>query len=131
MQASTATQGSKRPAKVLKAQDLLRVITDTLDDKKAEDIVSIDLNGKSSIADFMVIATGRSQRQVSALADYVVDAMKKAGHKDFRTQGQEQADWILIDAGDVVIHLFRPEVRDFYGLDKMWGTRLDETEVIN
>eukprot|EP00389_Voromonas_pontica_P000504 GDKH01000737.1.p1 GENE.GDKH01000737.1~~GDKH01000737.1.p1 ORF type:complete len:80 (+),score=23.34 GDKH01000737.1:185-424(+) len=79
----------------------------------------------------MVIASGRSQRQVSALADYVIKGLKQAGHKDIVVQGLEQADWVLIDAADVVIHIFRPEVRSFYNLDKMWGTALEDNETVN
>lgn len=103
----------------------LEAVVTCLEDRKAEDIVAIDLSGKSSIADHMVIASGRSARQVAALADYAIEALKELGLKGLSVQGQDQADWVLIDAGDVIVHLFRPEVRDFYGLDKMWGADLD------
>jgi ribosome-associated protein len=79
----------------------------------------------------MVIASGRSQRQVSALAEYVIKGLKALGHKDMVVQGQEQADWVLIDAGDVIVHIFRPEVRSFYNLDKMWGTEIEDGDTVN
>ncbi len=109
--------------------DVLDNIVTSLDDNKAEDIVSIDLDGKSSMADHMVIATGRSQRQVAALTDYVVKGLKGMGVKDLVIQGLEQADWVLIDAGDVLVHIFRPEVREFYNLDKMWTA--DQSDLVN
>jgi ribosome-associated protein len=98
----------------------------SLDDDKAEDIVVIDLAGKSSIADFMIIATGRSQRQVAALAEHVREKLAALGVKRVSTEGLSQADWVLIDAGDVIVHLFRPEVRAFYNLEKMWGVSLGD-----
>lgn len=110
---------------------LLKTAQDCLDENKAEDIVSIDLAGKSSIADHIVIANGRSQRQVAALSEYVVKGFKEAGHKDIVIQGLEQADWVLIDAGDIIVHIFRPEVRSFYNLDKMWGTELEAEDAVN
>lgn len=102
------------------ARALLDLIVKTLDDNKAEEILTIDLAGKSSIADFMVIANGRSGRQVTALADYVVKAVGEAKMGPCRTEGKSAGDWVLIDAIDVIVHLFRPEVREFYKLEKMW-----------
>ncbi|RMB07893.1 ribosome-associated protein [Eilatimonas milleporae] len=131
MQVNTETPGVTHPQQGLEPRTLLDTVVSTLDARKAEDIVSIDLAGKSSIADFMVIASGRSQRQVAALADHVLKTLKEARVKNISVQGLEQADWVLIDAGDVVIHIFRPEVRSFYNLDKMWATDLDETDVLN
>jgi ribosome-associated protein len=93
----------------------------SLDDDKAEDIVVIDLAGKTSIADYMVVASGRSSRQVGAMAEHLRDKLKTAGAHAVEVEGMAQADWVLIDAGDVIIHLFRPEVRTFYNLEKMWG----------
>jgi ribosome-associated protein len=87
---------------------------------KAEDIVTIDLTGKSSIADAMVVASGRSQRHVAAVADHVVKDLEEAGLPGIKVEGMRQADWVLIDAGDVIVHVFRPEVRAFYDLEKMW-----------
>lgn len=92
----------------------------TLDDDKALDVLVIPLAGKSSIADSMVIASGTSQRHVSAIAEHLRDSLKSSGVKGVAIEGQTQGDWVLIDAGDVVVHLFRPEVRDFYQLEKMW-----------
>lgn len=93
---------------------------------KAEDSVTIDLAGKSSIADYMVVTSGRSNRHVASMAEHVIKDLHKAGIKDVRVEGMRQGDWVLIDAGDVIVHVFRPEVRDFYGLEKMWaGTRGD------
>ena len=102
-------------------EDLESLILDTLDDDKAEDVVAIDLRGKSSVTDIMIIASGRSARHVSALADHVIRALKEAGRGRARVEGLQTCDWVLIDAGDVVIHLFRPEVRAFYNLEKMWS----------
>lgn len=100
-------------------QKVLEIITRTLDDNKAEDLTVIDLEGKSSIAGHMVIASGTSQRHVAALADKVFENLKQAGHKAVM-EGEEKADWVLIDAFDVIVHIFKPEVRDFYNLEKMW-----------
>ncbi len=131
MQASSETLSVTDPIPVVKTEDLLKSVISSLDDNKAEDIVSINLAGKTSIADHMVIASGRSQRQVAALAEYVIKGLKALGHKDMVVQGQEQADWVLIDAGDVIVHIFRPEVRSFYNLDKMWGTEIEEGDTVN
>ena len=99
---------------------LLEAVCASLEDDKAEDIVVIDLTGRSSMADAMVIASGRSTRQVAAIADKLLERLK-AGHGiTARAEGLETADWVLIDAGDVVVHVFRPEVRDFYQLEKLW-----------
>lgn len=105
------------------------IVEQTLDVGKAENIVSISLNGKSSIADHMIIASGTSARHVSALADQLSRKLKKEGYTILSIQGQSEANWILVDAGDVIIHLFRPEVRDFYNLDKMWLTPQDGIEI--
>jgi ribosome-associated protein len=88
---------------------------------KAEDSVTIDITGKSSIADFMVVASGRSQRHVASIAEHVVKDVEKSGVPHVRVEGLRQGDWVLIDAGDVVVHLFRPEVRTHYNLEKMWS----------
>ena len=97
------------------------LVLDQLDDDQAQDIVSIPLEGKSSIADFMVIASGRSTRQVASMAQKLAEKVKQAGHGPVRLEGLPAADWVLIDAGDVVVHLFRPEVRSFYNLERMWA----------
>jgi len=90
-----------------------------LDDMKAEDILTIDLRGKSSIGDYMVVSSGRSQRHVGSVADKVVEDLHKVGVRA-HVEGAPHCDWVLIDAGDVVVHVFRPEVRSFYNLEKMW-----------
>ncbi len=131
MHTSSETQSVADPSPALAAEDLLKTAMTCLDDNKAEDIVSIDLAGKSGIADYIVIANGRSQRQVAALTEYVVKEFKKAGHRDLIVQGLEQADWVLIDANDIIVHIFRPEVRSFYNLDKMWSTELDAKDSVN
>lgn len=97
------------------------MILDQLDEDQALDVVSIPLEGKSSIADYMVIASGRSTRQVAAIANKLAERLKKEGYGSPRIEGLPAADWVLIDAGDVVVHLFRPEVRSFYNLERMWG----------
>ena len=99
---------------------LLSLVLASLDDDKAEDIVTIPLAGKSEMADQMVIATGRSSRQVSALAEKLVERLKQDLGLVARTEGRDLGDWVLIDAGDVIVHIFRPEVREFYQLEKMW-----------
>ncbi len=103
------------------SEALEALIVSVLDDDKAEDIVSIDLTGKSPVTDFVVIASGRSNRHVGALADHLLTAIKEGGYTPAKVEGLSAADWVLIDAGDVVVHLFRPEVRAFYDLEKMWG----------
>nr|WP_229658652.1 ribosome silencing factor [Tsuneonella deserti] len=103
------------------ASRLHALVMAQLDDDQAQEIVSIPLAGKSSIADFMVIASGRSTRQVAAMAQKLAEKVKQAGFGNARIEGLPAADWVLIDAGDVVVHLFRPEVRSFYNLERMWG----------
>ncbi|WP_425374618.1 ribosome silencing factor [Pseudolabrys taiwanensis] len=88
---------------------------------KAEDTVSIDLAGKTSIADYMVVTSGRSDRHVISVADRVVKDLEKAGVKRIRVEGAKQGDWVLIDAGDIIVHVFKPEAREFYNLEKMWS----------
>ena len=103
------------------AEPLHQLVLHSLDEDQAQDVVSIPLEGKSSIADHMVIASGRSTRQVAAIATHLAERLKKEGHGNPRIEGLPAADWVLIDAGDVVVHLFRPEVRSFYNLERMWG----------
>lgn len=100
---------------------MLKLVQKSLDDDKAQDIVVIDLGGKTSIADFMVIASGSSQRQVGAMADHLKEQLKGKGVQGIAIEGANQCDWVLIDTGDIIVHLFRPEVREFYNLEKMWG----------
>lgn len=98
----------------------------SLDDDKARGVVVIDLAGKTDIADFLVIASGTSQRQIGAMTEHLRERMKKNGLNRISIEGMPRCDWVLIDAGDVVVHLFRPEVRDFYNLEKMWGAPVAE-----
>ena len=98
---------------------------------KAEDTVTIDLTGKSSIGDYMVVTSGRSQRHVASIADEVVKELHKAGVSRLRVEGQRVGDWVLIDAADVIVHVFRPEVRTFYNLEKMWSGRGGDTRPAN
>jgi len=111
---------SKRPD----AAETLRLILDRLEDMKAEETVTIDLKGKTAFCDAMVVTSGRSNRHVGAVADRVLEGLKKAGIPDARVEGMPHCDWVLIDAGDVIVHVFRPEVRAFYDIEKMWaGTK--------
>jgi ribosome-associated protein len=108
------------------AEETLRLVLARLEDMKAEDTVTIDLRGKSSIGDAMVVTSGRSNRHVGAVADHVVKDLEDAGIPGLRVEGLPHCDWVLIDAGDVIVHIFRPEVRSFYNLEKMWsGPRPD------
>jgi ribosome-associated protein len=102
------------------ASALLDIVLASLDDAKAENIVTIDLKDRTSIGDFMVIATGRANRHVGAIADQLIDKLKEAGEGRVKVEGQPQCDWVLVDTGDIIVHIFRPEVRDFYNLEKMW-----------
>lgn len=109
------------PAVVAEPGTPLATVHAQLDDDQAQEMVTIPLAGKSSIADHMVIASGRSTRQVAAMAQKLAERLKKDGHGPVRLEGLPAADWVLIDAGDVVVHLFRPEVRSFYNLERMWA----------
>jgi len=105
-----------------RSRAVLEVVSAALDDAKAEDIVCIDLENKTPIGDFMIVASGRSNRHVGAVADQVLRKLKDAGEGSARVEGMPQCDWVLIDTGDIIIHIFRPEVREFYKLEKMWST---------
>ncbi len=106
---------------------MLDLILNSLEDDKAEDIISIDLAGKSAIADHMVVATGRSTRQVGAIAEKLAQRLKDAFAISVKIEGKGAGDWVLVDAGDVIVHVFRPEVREFYQLEKMWLQPISET----
>ena len=108
------------------SRTLCDFIKDVLDENSAQDVVEIDTRGKSSIADYLLVASGRSNRHVSALADYVQRGLKERGMKDLGVEGLTASDWVLIDAGDVILHIFRPEVRVFYNLEKIWSVPLPE-----
>jgi ribosome-associated protein len=114
--ASEDDQGAAAPGVVLE-----RLLLERLDDEKAQDIVFIDLKDKSSVADGMIVASGRSHRHVGAMADHLLRALKDSGHGKARVEGLPHCDWVLIDAGDVIVHLFRPEVRAFYNIEKIWS----------
>jgi ribosome-associated protein len=101
---------------------LAHLIVNALEDAKADEIVSIDLAGKTSLGDYMIVASGRSQRHVGAVADQLMDKLKEAGVRDVRVEGMPLCDWVLVDAGDVIVHIFRPEARAFYNLEKMWAS---------
>ncbi|MCL7465467.1 ribosome silencing factor [Phaeovulum sp. NW3] len=115
MTADVSAQGSD-----VTSEQLLARIIESLEDDKAEDIVSIDLRGRSSMADYMVICSGRSSRQVGAIAEKLMDRLKQDFGRICKIEGKDQGDWVLIDTNDVIVHVFRPEVREFYQLEKMW-----------
>ena len=121
--ASAAIQSMSETVDTIQAEpgSLHELILKQLDDDQAQDLVSIPLAGKSSIADHMIVASGRSTRQVAAMAQKLAVKIKHSGEPSPRIEGLPAADWVLIDAGDVVVHLFRPEVRGFYNLERMWG----------
>ena len=110
------------------AADLKTVAETSLDDDKAEDVVVLDLAGRAGFTDYMVIATGRSDRHVGAMADHLIRNLKQAGLPSVPAEGMERCDWVLIDGGDVVVHLFKPEVRSFYNLEKLWNENSRERD---
>ncbi len=105
---------------IANSEDLLALILSSLDDDKAEEVVQIDLRGKTEIGDYMVICSGRSTRQVSSIAEKLVQKVKDETGRTSKVEGKDIGDWVLIDTGDVIVHVFRPEVREFYQLEKMW-----------
>ncbi len=104
------------------AEETLNLILSRLDDMKAEDTVTIDLRGKSSLTDYMIVTSGRANRHVGAIAENVTKGLSEVGIKGAHIEGLQNCDWVLIDSGDVIVHVFRPEVREFYNLEKMWTT---------
>lgn len=106
----------------MEADTLTNLVVDALDDLKAKDIQVLDVRGKTNVTDFMVVASGTSNRQVKALAENVLEKTKTAGVKPLGTEGEAEAEWILVDLGDVVVHIMQPSVRDFYQLEKLWNT---------
>ena len=118
-----ATRSAKKPAAAVVAPDvvLMDEIVRWLDDAKAEDIVNIDIRGKTSIGDCMIVATGRTDRHVGAIADQLQKSLKEYGVSNVRVEGQQTCDWVLVDVGAIIVHVFRPEVREFYNLEKMWS----------
>lgn len=128
---STITTFKRRTAPIMldhTASTMLELVLKALDDGKAEDVVTIELADKTTIADYMVIASGRSTRQVLALTEHLEDALSRRIR--ISTEGKEQGDWVLIDAGDVIVHLFRPEIRAHYNLEKLWGEALPDSEAV-
>jgi ribosome-associated protein len=124
---ATAPKATKRTGEPNKK--LLNVVLKSLDGDKAENIVAIDLNGKTPMADFMVVASGRSNRHVSAIAEHLKEELKKHGING-RAEGLPQGDWVLVDAMDIIVHVFRPEVRAFYNLEQMWGDGVAAAEAV-
>jgi ribosome silencing factor RsfS/YbeB/iojap len=130
-----AAAGPKAPrrAKPPKATDtsrldqLQKVIVTSLEDDKAENVVAIDLQGRAAFADRMVVATGIADRQIAAMATHLEDKLAEVGLKRVLIEGASGSDWVLIDAGDIIVHLFKPEARALYGIERMWGAELDET----
>lgn len=117
--AGTAVSGK---ANILASESLVGAILTSLNDMKAEEVVKIDLRGKSEMADWMIIASGGSSRQVASISEHLVDRLKQDHGRPSRIEGKDAADWVLIDAGDAIVHVFRPEVREFYQLEKLWMT---------
>ena len=109
----------------------IKTVLASLEDSKAENIVSIDIQKKSSLGDYMVVASGRSHRHVAAVADHLIKALKDQGFGQARVEGLPTADWVLVDAGDVIVHVFRPEVREFYNIEKMWQAPDLEDETLH
>jgi ribosome-associated protein len=120
-----APRKSKAASKVT-SKKLLKVAQASLDDDKAQDVVVINLAGKTSFADYMIVASGTSQRQVATMATHLREKFKAAGMSEVPLEGAEQNDWLLIDGGDIIVHLFRPEIREFYGLEKIWGDAMPQ-----
>lgn len=106
---------------MLSARSAQKLALASLEDSKAEEITTIDIKGKSALADYMLVTSGRSHRHVAAIADHLVQSLKKAGVTSIRVEGLPSADWVLVDAGDIIVHVFRPEVREFYAIEKMWS----------
>lgn len=123
MQTPGAKKGASKKtpeAAIAAIESVLETVMTCLDDSKAEEVVTIDIRDKSALADYMVIASGRSNRHVSAVADHLLRELKSTGYKSIKVEGLQSADWVLVDIGDIIVHLFRPEVREFYSLEKMW-----------
>ncbi len=118
--AASAAPAPKPAYGEVTSAEVLALVLQSLDDDKAEEVVQIDLHGRSSMADAMVICSGRSSRQVASIAEKLIERLKEKFRISARSEGKETGDWVLIDTGDVVVHIFRPEVREFYQLERMW-----------
>jgi ribosome silencing factor RsfS/YbeB/iojap len=124
--AAAGTRAKKPKTEASELDRLQKIIVTSLDDDKAENIVTMDLAGKAMFCDRMVIASGLADRQITAMAQHLSEKLKEAGLKRVQIEGMGGSDWVLIDAGDIVIHLFKPDARTMYALEKMWGEDLDE-----
>jgi ribosome-associated protein len=118
----------EKPAEVSRLDQLQQLIIASLSDDKAEAVVTLDLAGRATFADRMVIATGLADRQIAAMAQHLEEKLRATGLKRVQMEGTTGSDWVLIDAGDIVVHLFKPEARTLYGLERMWGAELDEEQ---
>lgn len=118
---STAAKPSAVRSRSKAKPSLEKLVLSSLNDAKAEDVVTIDLHNKAALADSMIVASGRSNRHVAAIVDQLSDALKEAGYKDITIEGMPHCDWVVLDAGDVIVHVFRPEVRTFYNIEKLWS----------
>ena len=124
---TTAPKKSRKPQP--ETAPILTLILETLEDAKAENTVHVDITGKSSLADHMIVTSGRSHRHVGAVADQLSRALKESGFDKPRIEGLPHCDWVLLDAGDVIVHIFRPEVREFYNIEKMWAAEFASDQV--
>jgi ribosome-associated protein len=118
---STAAKPSAVRSRSKAKPSLEKLVLSSLNDAKAEDVVTIDLHNKAALADSMIVASGRSNRHVAAIVDQLSDALKEAGYRDLAVEGMPHCDWVVLDAGDVIVHVFRPEVRTFYNIEKLWS----------
>lgn len=118
---ATAPRTRRRKSRTQSPQELLELVEKSLDDDQADDVAVIDLTGKTAIADFMVIASGRNPRHITAMAEHLKEKIKATGAPSPPIEGLPAADWVLVDGGDIIVHLFRPETRKIYNLEKMWG----------
>jgi ribosome-associated protein len=113
------------------AAKALKLVLESLDDSKAENVTSINITGKSALGDYMVVVSGRSNRHVTAIAEHLIEDLKAGGVGQVRVEGLETGDWILIDSGDIIVHVFRPEIREFYNIEKMWAAPDLEEETVH
>jgi ribosome silencing factor RsfS/YbeB/iojap len=125
---AAARRGREKPAEASRLDQLQQVIIASLNDDKAEAVVTLELAGRATFADRMVIATGLADRQIAAMAEHLEQKLHAAGLKRVQIEGASGSDWVLIDAGDIVVHLFKPDARVMYGLERMWGADLDEEQ---
>jgi ribosome-associated protein len=103
------------------AAEALKLVLESLEDSKAENVITINISGKSALADYMIVVSGRSNRHVTAIAEHLTDDLKAEGFGNAKVEGLDTGDWVLIDTGDIIVHIFRPEIREFYNIEKMWA----------